>query len=439
MMIVQRVLIVWGVLLCVGLLRADDLENRIRQFENQMQRQRTGRIVQIDKAKLAESIESIFDGVDPRSLTAEQIDRVYSSSLLSRYLPPAIATILIEKMETLSHESSDRGAAMATLRLYRRLNRDVQTVMSGKLPREKDKIRKWLDEQVEHAREVRQHPGFDDAVCSGKVDRYFECISRVMLANTRPQMIDDLLSLEKHLSSSLPANTVIAFSEAVENFHAKIKGKQVLAAADFQRLRLKLLTAMHELDAKLLDESEKSRLAATQKYMTQGMSSASQLVGRMAPGLDFAWCSRENWTNLNNLRGKIVVVDFWAVGCVGCIRNFDELRRLREKYADTSVEIVGVTSVQGAMLDDQAKLTDTRDNPEKEYELMREFMNKHNITWPVAFSEGDLFDNAFGVGAIPHYTIIAPDGSIVFNGTLSSGGKRKLAETIEGLLEEFGQ
>ena len=42
---------------------------------------------------------------------------------------------------------------------------------------------------------------------------------------------------------------------------------------------------------------------------------------------------------LADLRGKIVLLDFWTYGCINCLHVLDELRPLEEKYADVLVTI----------------------------------------------------------------------------------------------------
>ena len=60
---------------------------------------------------------------------------------------------------------------------------------------------------------------------------------------------------------------------------------------------------------------------------------APELVGRR-------WINTggEN-LSLEDLRGKIVLLDFWTFCCINCLHVLDELRPLEEKYADVLVTI----------------------------------------------------------------------------------------------------
>ena len=54
-----------------------------------------------------------------------------------------------------------------------------------------------------------------------------------------------------------------------------------------------------------------------------------------------AWINSEPLT-IKELRGKVVLVDFWTYSCVNCIRTFPYLREWNAKYADDGLVIIGV-------------------------------------------------------------------------------------------------
>jgi thiol-disulfide isomerase/thioredoxin len=57
-------------------------------------------------------------------------------------------------------------------------------------------------------------------------------------------------------------------------------------------------------------------------------------------GID-GWINSEPLT-LAELRGKVVLIDFWTYTCVNCIRTFPYLKEWHEKYADSGLVIIGV-------------------------------------------------------------------------------------------------
>jgi hypothetical protein len=114
------------------------------------------------------------------------------------------------------------------------------------------------------------------------------------------------------------------------------------------------------------------------------------------------------------------------------------VRELVDHYKDTDVVVLGVTSIQGQVMNLEPQPIDVRGKPEREFELMNSFIKAKNMTWPVAFSEEEVFNVAYGVSGIPHMAIIAPDGTVRANGI--HPGATPLAEKVEkidALLKEF--
>ncbi|MDP1661597.1 MAG: hypothetical protein Q8L55_06735, partial [Phycisphaerales bacterium] len=123
-------------------------------------------------------------------------------------------------------------------------------------------------------------------------------------------------------------------------------------------------------------------------------------------------------------------------------------RELMARYreAGSPVTIVGVTSLQGMHVkrsqDKAVKPVriDCRNDPEKEYGLMAEFMQEMEVTWTVAFTPDDCYNPNYGVIGIPHTTLIDSAGRVRFNELRPSSAAeyKALADQIDGLLREAG-
>ena len=95
------------------------------------------------------------------------------------------------------------------------------------------------------------------------------------------------------------------------------------------------------------------------------------LVGNEAP--EFRGIG--NWINsepltMEDLRGKVVLIDFWTYTCYNCINTMPYLRDWHEKYADKGLVIVGVHSPEF--------------DHEKPYENVVDATIRHELEYPVA-------------------------------------------------------
>lgn len=62
--------------------------------------------------------------------------------------------------------------------------------------------------------------------------------------------------------------------------------------------------------------------------------------------------------NMESLRGKVVVVDFWTYSCINCVRTFPYVRGWAEKYRDAGLVVVGVHSPEFAFEKDEGNVRD---------------------------------------------------------------------------------
>ena len=146
-------------------------------------------------------------------------------------------------------------------------------------------------------------------------------------------------------------------------------------------------------------------------------------AGEMAPEFDVQFLDGYEWEGrqtavLNDFKGKVVVLNFWASWCVECRLEADAFEASWRKYRDRGVVFLGVAHV---------------DVEPKSLEYLREF----NITYPNALDYGDRISSDYEITGVPETFIIDPAGEVRF---VQIGPMREttLNNTIEQLLAQGG-
>jgi thiol-disulfide isomerase/thioredoxin len=120
--------------------------------------------------------------------------------------------------------------------------------------------------------------------------------------------------------------------------------------------------------------------------------------------------ARVGW---KDLRGKVVLLDFWATWCLPCRRAMPELQKLHDKYQARGFLVLGVS------IDEDGE------------EKVKRFVAAKRITYPIALdSEDDPTWDAFKVTALPASFLVDGQGRIVARWT----GTADLAE-VEAKLQ----
>ena len=141
---------------------------------------------------------------------------------------------------------------------------------------------------------------------------------------------------------------------------------------------------------------------------------AGASIGSAAP--DFALTDLDGTpVRLSDLRGRPVVINFWASWCGPCVEEFPLLRRAAEEHADAGLAIVGV------VVDDRS-------------EAARDFMARLGATWPAVMDPGARVAQRYGIFGPPETFFVGRDGIVVGRqiGQFSASGlEAKLAAIIE--------
>ena len=138
-----------------------------------------------------------------------------------------------------------------------------------------------------------------------------------------------------------------------------------------------------------------------------------------APGLEggAGWLNTSGEITLKDLRGKIVLLDFWTYCCINCMHVLPDLAYLEKKF-DKEIVVIGVHS---------AKF----DN-EKETENIRRAILRYEIEHPVINDSSMTVWRKFGVHSWPTLVLLDPEG--FYCGYVSGEGNREILEQVIGKL-----
>jgi peroxiredoxin len=115
-------------------------------------------------------------------------------------------------------------------------------------------------------------------------------------------------------------------------------------------------------------------------------------IGKRAP--DFSTHDlRGNEITLSQYRGRVVLLDFWATWCLGCVLESPNIKRVYNKYKDQGFVVIGINQDQNRW----------------EFEA---FIRRERIEWPQVFDWGNKYDVSllYNADTLPAMFLIDKEG-----------------------------
>lgn len=130
---------------------------------------------------------------------------------------------------------------------------------------------------------------------------------------------------------------------------------------------------------------------------------------------------------LSELRGKVVLLDFWAHWCGPCQVTLPQLTRWHEKYKDKGLVILGLTKYYGH--GGQKQLT-----PGEELAYLRDFKKRNRLPYGIVVDEKDVNGLNYGVNSIPMSFLIDRKGVLRY---ISPGASDEEIESLGNMIKKI--
>ena len=139
-------------------------------------------------------------------------------------------------------------------------------------------------------------------------------------------------------------------------------------------------------------------------------AAGSSWKGKQPPEIKaLGWVNTNKALTLSGLKGKVVVVEFWATWCPPCRSSIPHLIKLYNQYKGKGVEFISLTNESGSKV--------------------KAFIKQYKMNYPIGLASKSAGD--FGVRGIPHAVVIGKDGRVVWEGHPMSGLDKALERAVK--------
>lgn len=201
----------------------------------------------------------------------------------------------------------------------------------------------------------------------------------------------------------------------LDEAHVALQGAEpaALAAYYYDGRVLALLHRDEEAGRSFATYAEKTPASDPMLMRVRHFAAKPELARMdMPPAMTFTTLAGKPF-NLDNMNGKVVLIDFWATWCGPCKQELPHIKKLAEQYAGQPFELISISW----------------DSDEAAW---KQFVASNGMTWNQYRDADHSLSNLFGINAIPHYFTIDANGVLAAenlgSGSNIDGRIRKLVQ-----------
>ncbi len=128
--------------------------------------------------------------------------------------------------------------------------------------------------------------------------------------------------------------------------------------------------------------------------LTLGLATLPSQAEDKIPAPDFTLKSHSGENiKLSELRGDVVMINFWASWCVPCLQEMPALEKIHQRYKDLGFTLLGV-------------------NVEQDISEAKAYLKKVNVSFPILFDLNNQVSNEYEISGMPTTYLVDRDGNL---------------------------
>lgn len=172
---------------------------------------------------------------------------------------------------------------------------------------------------------------------------------------------------------------------------------------------------------------EQKRAATSGYLQVRDRGAQLALIGQAAPAISIKTWIKGGPVTLEDLRGRVTLLEFWATWCKPCQEMFPKLKQLHEQGAERGLEIIAITRHYLAY-------GGTEEAMQEELQLMSGTVTGHGVSFPVGVAADERLQAIYGANGLPTAFLIDRQGVVRYAGP--GAEDRRFDEVLEKCLAE---